>query len=253
MSPRGRLLVFLVPALAGAALFVWAFTGLPRFGHYPGPYGDLINARAGPERHATSAVTPVVFDYRGFDTIGEEFILFAAVIGVSMLLRRQRDEEEHSPRDHAEAHAALPTADAVRILCMALVAPMIVLGTYVVTHGHLTPGGGFQGGVILAGGPILVYLAGRYITFRQLSPMALLDLGEGAGAGGFVLIGFVGLLAGAAFLENVFPLGKTGSVFSAGTMPVINLAVGLEVAAGVVLIIFEFLEQALIVGVRESN
>ena len=54
-------------------------------------------------------------------------------------------------------------------------------------------------------------------------------------------------MAGAAFLENVFPLGSTGSVFSAGTLPVINVSVGLEVAAGITLIVYEFLEQALIV------
>ena len=58
------------------------------------------------------------------------------------------------------------------------------------------------------------------------------------------------MLAGAAFLENVLPLGSTGSVFSAGTMPVINLSVGLEVAAGVLLITFEFLEQTLILRRR---
>jgi len=247
MTARARVWLFLVPALGAAALFVWALTGLPDFGHYRGPYGDVVNARVIPERHATSAVAAVNFDYRGFDTIGEEFILFAAVVGVTVLLRLERDEHEESPRDRAERHASIEVADAVALACIGLVAPVLVLGVYVVTHGHLTPGGGFQGGVILAGGPLLVYLAGRYITLRQLRPKGVLDLGEGAGAGGFVLIGFVGLVAGAAFLENVFPLGSTGSVFSAGTLPVINVSVGLEVAAGITLIVYEFLEQALIV------
>ena len=87
MSERARVSLFLVPAVGLVVLLVTAFTGLPHFGHYPGPYGDIINAVAAPQRHATSAVTPVVFDYRGFDTLGEEFILFAAVMGVSVLLR----------------------------------------------------------------------------------------------------------------------------------------------------------------------
>jgi multicomponent Na+:H+ antiporter subunit B len=123
----------------------------------------------------------------------------------------------------------------------------VLLGLYIVVHGHLTPGGGFQGGVILASAFLMVYLAGRYITFRQISPKGLLDAGEGTGAGGFVLVGFVGMLAGAAFLENVLPLGQTGKVFSAGTLPVINLSVGLEVGAGLLLVMWEFLEQALVV------
>src|SRR5437764_15394724 len=101
MSARARLLVFLVPAAGVAALLVAAFAGLPHFGHYRGPYGNIINAIAIPDRHATSSVTTVNFDVRGFDTLGEEFILFAAVMGVTVLLRRQRAEQEQAPLDHA--------------------------------------------------------------------------------------------------------------------------------------------------------
>jgi multicomponent Na+:H+ antiporter subunit B len=246
VTARARLWLFVVPAAALGVLLVWSFTGLPSFGHYRGPYGNLINANAVPQRHTTNAVAAVNFDYRGFDTIGEEFILFAAVIGVSALLRLQRQEHEvESPsprlRDVPE------TADSVTVICMGLVAPLVLLGLYIVVHGHLTPGGGFQGGVILASAALMVYLAGRYVTFRQLSPKGLLDAGEGIGAGGFVLVGFVGMLAGAAFLENVLPLGQTGKVFSAGTLPIINLTVGLEVGTGLLLIMWEFLEQALMV------
>ena len=248
MTPRARLWLFAVPAAGVAALLVWSFTGLPSFGHYRGPYGNVINAETASQRHATNAVAAVNFDYRGFDTIGEELILFASVIGVSALLRLQRREHEvSSPLDHARSHASTEGADSVAVVCMALVAPLVLLGLYIVVHGHLTPGGGFQGGVILASAALMVFLAGRYITFRQLSPKTLLDAGEGTGAGGFVLVGFVGMLAGAAFLENVLPLGQTGKVFSAGTLPVINLSVGLEVGAGLLLVMWEFLEQALVV------
>src|SRR5207302_10574167 len=121
---------------------------------------------------------------------------------------------------------------------------------YVVVHGHLTPGGGFQGGVVLAAAPLLVYLAGRYLVFRRISPFELLDFGEGLGAGGFVAIGLVGLVSASAFLQNVWPLGQVRSVFSGGMLPVINLAVGLEVAAGLVLVVWEFLEQTLMVRSR---
>jgi multicomponent Na+:H+ antiporter subunit B len=225
---------------------VWSFTGLPSFGHYRGPYGNLINADAVPQRHTTNSVAAVNFDYRGFDTIGEEFILFASVIGVSALLRLQRQEHEVESPSPAIRDAP-ETADSVTVICMGLAAPLVLLGLYIVVHGHLTPGGGFQGGVILTSALLMVYLADRYVTFRQLSPKGLLDAGEGIGAGGFVLVGFVGMLAGAAFLENVLPLGQTGKVFSAGTLPIINLSVGLEVGTGLLLVMWEFLEQALMV------
>jgi multicomponent Na+:H+ antiporter subunit B len=248
MTPRARVWLFAVPAIALAALLVWSFTGLPSFGHYRGPYGNIINASAEQQRHATNAVSAVNFDYRGFDTIGEEFIHFASVMGVTALLRVQRQEEElPSPSDQDPGRGPPEVADSVSVICMGLVAPLVLLGIYIVVHGHLTPGGGFQGGVILASAPLMVYLAGRYIAFRQVSPKGLLDVGEGGGAGGFVLVGFVAMLAGAAFLENVLPLGQTGKVFSAGTIPVINLFVGLEVGTGLLLVMWEFLEQALVV------
>ena len=66
---------------------LWGFAGLPDFGDYRGPYGEILNRVAVPERSTTDVVTAVNFDYRGFDTLGEEFILFAAVIGVASILR----------------------------------------------------------------------------------------------------------------------------------------------------------------------
>jgi multicomponent Na+:H+ antiporter subunit B len=126
---------------------------------------------------------------------------------------------------------------------LALVGATIVFGVYMVAHAHLTPGGGFQGGTILGGACLLVYLAIGYREFKALSPKLLLEVSEAAGAGGYALIGVATMLAGATFLQNVLPLGKTGELFSAGTIPLINLAVGLEVAGGFVLLFSEFLKE----------
>jgi hypothetical protein len=75
MSSGTRRAVFLPAAAVVAAVLVWGLTGLPGFGHYRGPYGLVLNDVAVQERHMTNVVTAVVFDYRGFDTLGEEFIL----------------------------------------------------------------------------------------------------------------------------------------------------------------------------------
>jgi multicomponent Na+:H+ antiporter subunit B len=101
--------------------------------------------------------------------------------------------------------------------------------------------------VVLATAPLFLYLAGRYLIFRRLNPVSLLDLGEGLGAGGFITIGVLGLIAGSAFLENFLPLGTARELLSGGTLLPINATVALAVAAGVVLIVFEFLEQTLVV------
>jgi multicomponent Na+:H+ antiporter subunit B len=250
VTRRGRTTLFLVGALGLAVLVLWGYSGLPDFGHYRGPYGDVLNDVSVPERHITDVVTAVNFDYRGFDTLGEEFILFAAVVGVAILLRAQRDEEEREPLEFAFGRSAPRTSDAVRALAFGLVGPTVVTGVYVVAHGHLTPGGGFQGGVVLATALLLVYLAGEYSVLRKAAPLSLVEVCEGVGGGGFALIGLAGVVAGAAYLENVLPLGQVGHLNSAGTVPLINMSVGLEVAAGFVLILVEFLEQTVMVRLK---
>ena len=242
MTPATRRIVFLIAVSVFSAFFVWGLAGLAPFGRYPGPYGDILNAITVPERHITDVVTAVNFDFRGFDTLGEEFILFTSVMGALVLLRHhgERGAEDKSPR-----RRAVPPSDAVRTLTVLLVGPVILFGIYVVTHGQLTPGGGFQGGVILATAPLLVYLAGEFQKLAKIAPHRLLEVAEAIGAGGYVLIGAIALFFGRPFLQNVLPLGTVGDVASGGTVPLINLAVGLEVSAGFLLLLVTFLEETL--------
>ena len=247
MTPRLRRRVFLAAAAVAGGLLLWGLTGLPDYGVYNGPYGDVLNRVAVAERKATNVVASVTFDYRGVDTMGEEYILFAAVLGVAILLRAQRDETEQPPDEDAADRHAPATSNAVRVIGLALVGPVVLFGIYVVSHGHLTPGGGFQGGVVLATAALLVYLSGEYVTLRRVSPEVVTDTAESVGAAAYVAIGLLGVAAGTAFLANVLPLGRPGALLSAGTIPPINLAVGLEVAGGFLLLLSEFLEQTLVV------
>jgi multicomponent Na+:H+ antiporter subunit B len=247
MTVRVRRIVFLVAAGVLAGVLAWGFSGLPRFGTFDGAYGQLLNRLAVPQRHITDVVTAVNFDYRGFDTLGEEFIFFAAVLGVALILRAQPDEHAGHRVDYATGRAVPPTSDAVRVLGLGLTPPTVLFSLYVVTHGHLTPGGGFQGGVILATGVLLIYLAGEFDDLHGLYTEAALERSEAIGGAGYVAIGLLGMAAGTAFLDNVLPLGRIGSVFSAGTVPLINLTVGLEIAAGLVLLLTTFLHQTIVI------
>jgi multicomponent Na+:H+ antiporter subunit B len=247
MTLRVRRVVFLVAAAALAGVLAWGFGGLPRFGTFDGAYGQLLNRLAVPQRHITDVVTAVNFDYRGFDTLGEEFIFFAAVLGVVLILRAQRDEHDGHRADYATGRAVPPTSDAVRVLGLGLTPPTVLFSLYLVTHGHLTPGGGFQGGVILATGVLLIYLAGEFDDLHGLYTESALERGQSVGAAGYVAIGLLGMAAGTAFLDNVLPLGRIGSVFSAGTVPLINMSVGLEIAAGLVLLLTTFLHQTIVI------
>jgi multicomponent Na+:H+ antiporter subunit B len=235
MSRTVRLGLFAVSAAGLAALLLWGVAGLPDFGHYAGPYGYVLNAVAPNERHVTNVVTATTFDYRGFDTLGEEFILFSAAMGVALLLRDVRAGEERSSLGVLN--------EAVRLVGLGLVPALLVIGLYVVAHGMITPGGGFQGGVVLASAFVLVWLAGEYRAFQRLTPAPGVDLAKGTGAGSYVVVGIAALLLGHAFLRNVGPLGTASTLASGGSMLVLNLATALEVSAAFVLIFTEFIEE----------
>ena len=88
------MVVFALGAAGFAVLLVWGLAGLPSFGDFDGRYGQLLARLTVPTRKATEAVGVTTFDFRGFDTLGEEFILFTAAVGVLVLLRVQRASEE---------------------------------------------------------------------------------------------------------------------------------------------------------------
>jgi multicomponent Na+:H+ antiporter subunit B len=228
------------------ALLAWAVFGLPDFGHPRGPYADLAPRIMLDERDATNTVTGVTFDLRGFDTLGEELILFVAALGASVLLRAQRDERAIEEAAAADERRRPATADSLRAFGAALVGPVLLLGIYVVAHGALTPGGGFQGGVVLAGALLLVYAAGQVVAVERVRPIALVEVADAAGAAAYGLVAVGGLLFGVAAMDNFLPTGTAGSLLSAGTIPVLSVAVGVEVTAAVTLILSEFVDQVML-------
>jgi multicomponent Na+:H+ antiporter subunit B len=242
-AARGWLCVVALAALA--VPLTSALIELEPFGDFAGQYGLLLADVVPPERHVTALVSAVVFDYRALDTLGEELILFAAAVGCTVLLRGRRADLAAERGEKARAARPEPEV-AARAFGAALVGPMVVLGLYVVSHGHLSPGGGFQGGLLLVAAVVLAYAAGQAFAPARLRSERVLEVGESVGAGGFVVIALAGLLAGGAALENVLGLGVTGMLLSGGTIPLGNLIVGLEVAGATALVLSEFLDQALL-------
>lgn len=253
MSRAARVWFFAGGALALATMLVLAVADLPGFGHYPGPYGDLIEETGESATHATDLVTAVNFDYRAFDTLGEEFILFAAVLGMAIVLRDRRGERELDPREPAAERGLSRPSAALGLVGLALVGPLVVLGLDIVSHGHLTPGGGFQGGLPLGAAVFLVFLGGEYAAMKKIAPHALVEFGEAAGAAGYALIGLGGLLFAGTFFEHFISRGEPGRLLSAGTIPLSNLSVGLEVAGAFLLLWSEFSDQALLVVPDDSE
>jgi len=113
-----------------------------------------------------------------------------------------------------------------------VVAGFIVLfGAYIVLYGHVTPGGGFTGGVILAGGLVLVVLAFGEAFARNVLTHDWAKVGDSMGALLFLLVAALGFMGG-VFFTNFLPMGTVGRLLSAGTIPISNLGIGLKVGAG---------------------
>ena len=169
MSRRMRMLV-LGPALLGlGALFAWAIAGLPAFGDYRGPYGFVLNRVVVPLRHTTNVVMGATFDVRGLDTMGEEFILYAALVGVTLLLRDETRSRQ------AERRTSRLDDDAVRLVGVAMIGGGLLVGLWLMAFGYITPGGGFQGGVLAAGAVLLLYLVGSHRDYRPFRNEHFLD------------------------------------------------------------------------------
>ena len=118
---------------------------------------------------------------------------------------------------------------------------IILFGIYIVITGHLTPGGGFAGGVILASSYVLLMLAfGREFVEENLSLPVASKL-DCLGAFLFALIAILGFVLSGSFFANFlfqkYLPGKVLELVSAGTIPLSNIAIGLKVGASLFLII----------------
>jgi multicomponent Na+:H+ antiporter subunit B len=129
----------------------------------------------------------------------------------------------------------------VRIIIRSLIPIILVFGAYIITYGHLTPGGGFQGGMIIVGAVMSFYLAYGYNMMRRFEEDDL-DLSEHIGALSYLLIGLIGLFAGVSFLSNILRGGAPGSLFSGGIILALNFVVGFKVAAGTLLVLLILLQ-----------
>lgn len=110
----------------------------------------------------------------------------------------------------------------------------ITFGMYIILFGTVSPGGGFQGGVIVASAALLLYLGYGFKTASKAINTEVLRVNESCGATLYVILGLCGLFLGANFCRNVFyDIGKVGDLISAGTITFMGYAVGYKVLTGV--------------------
>jgi multicomponent Na+:H+ antiporter subunit B len=91
--------------------------------------------------------------------------------------------------DEAADREVPTTSSAIRMVALLFTGPVVVMGWWLASHAQTNPSGGFQGGVILATAFVLIYLSGEFLVLKRFSPVALTEVVEAVGAGGFAAIG----------------------------------------------------------------
>jgi multicomponent Na+:H+ antiporter subunit B len=180
-------------------------------------YADHTAADVG----AANIVTAIIVTYRGLDTLGEVTVLFLAAAIVGLVLAQGR--QPNGPR-----RALTPVGELLTTGSRFLAPLIMLLGLYVFVNGHLTPGGGFQGGAIIASAMLLLLLVDPLKHFSH----ALISALEALSGLVYVAIGLLGMVLAGGFLDNrILPLGTLGELFSAGAIPLIYSLIGLKVGA----------------------
>jgi len=169
---------------------------------------------------AANVVSSIYLGARLFDTILEVLVFAVAALGVRFYLTAR------GPREPVES---IPESNVVRVGATVLLPPILLLGVYVVAHGHLSPGGGFSGGVIAASGLLLAAIAlGTDRISARLRPGLLHGLEWG------VLLAIIALATLPAvlsmpILSDPLPNGRMGSLDSGGSLPLYNVLIGVKI------------------------
>jgi multicomponent Na+:H+ antiporter subunit B len=192
-------------------------------------------------------VASVLASYRGYDTLGEVVVVFAAVIGVIALLglRRRPEGVKREPR-------TLETHDVMKVVGRIVVPVIMLFGLYVQFHGEYSPGGGFQAGVIFAASIILYALVFGLAAARQIIPPRVLNWLPAAGVLIFGGVGLLTMALGGNYLDYNVLAADPQTAQQRGIV-MIEIGVGVTVASVMLLIYFIFAERGIDRGREDAE
>lgn len=230
------------PALLATAITITlciAVTQLPAFGDAEAPAQQHVAKRfieeSPQEIGIPNMVTSVLASYRGFDTLGEVVVIFTAAVGVLVILLGGTGTRDTS----AVGHAAMADHKVLRVVGKMLIPLILLFALYVQFHGDYGPGGGFQAGVIFAAGIILYAMLFGVGTARRVIPLSVLQICSALGVLIYGGVGVVSLISGGNFLDYSVLADDPVAGQHLGIL-LIELGVGITVAASMVLIFFAF-------------
>ncbi|EHS49108.1 Na+/H+ antiporter MnhB subunit-related protein [Rhizobium sp. PDO1-076] len=184
---------------------------------------------------APNVVTGILISFRGFDTLGEVAVLFMVAASVGTLLG---GKEKNAAVSAAPANVGRrPPSELVRNGAEVVLPLIFLFGAYVIMNGHLSAGGGFQGGAVVASGVMLYMLAYPRGGINH----DVLSITESLAGVVYVTIGILGIVFAGGFLDSaILPRGEFGTFISAGAIPIISALLGIKVGAELSVIIDRF-------------
>ena len=213
-----------------AAVMLLTVANLPPYGADDAPTVNEVAERyvekGTEETGAVNTVAGMILDYRAFDTLGESFVLFTAMCAVTMLMnapgKRRVRKLDYEVLDYYQDPI-------IRTVCKLVIPIILMFGIYILLNGHLSPGGGFSGGAIMASALIIYALvwggerASRAIPSKALRIIVLCALGFYACSKTY------SFFTGANHLHSIISPGTPGRILSAGLILPLNVAVGFVV------------------------
>jgi multicomponent Na+:H+ antiporter subunit B len=224
--------------ILAVTLFAFLFTGIAidyTERHSLPPLAANYVKRVPQELGAPNIITGILLTYRGFDTLGEVAVLFMVAAGVGLVLgERSKRRQDALP---AEPEEIIPSTELVQNGAAVLFPLISIFAAYIIMNGHLSAGGGFQGGAIIASGVMLLLLAKP----EHRIDLDFLGMTESLAGVLYVLVGIAGLIFAGGFLDSrVLPRGQFGAFFSAGAIPIISVLLGVKVGCELSVIIDRF-------------
>ena len=225
----------LIPVLLVGALLIYAAEDFPEWGSSSAPasaspLSSHFISNTGVDTEVPNMVTAVLADYRGFDTMFETVVVFIAGMAVLAILKNSSGPNSKKKNFHIETEPDIIVTNTVRLLI-----PVIqIFDFYVLAHGHVSTGGGFQGGVVMGASFIMIALSWDLDTALARFPVERCTVVAGLGIILYAGIGLLSMFLGGEFLDyaelaNILPVSREMARYHA--MLGVEIGVGLTVTA----------------------
>ncbi len=204
-TPRWPSAISILTGLALGALLIAGTLDMPMYGDPAAPVHVHVASRfigqSGAETGIPNIVTSVLASYRGYDTLGEVVVIFAAGLAVLLLLPCGGTDTTAEPANKPRQDGLAATSPILKTTLLRMIPLVLLFALYVQFHGDYGPGGGFQAGVIFGAGVITYGLLCGPVKLLALLGERAIAAGMAAGVLVYAGTGVAAMWRGGNFLD----------------------------------------------------